>query len=200
MAISSDNRTRHHNRENGTRLWPKTLPIVIALTIIVMLANNASAAQPNFVAGLTGNQEVPSVNSNATGSASFSPVSDSMIRYVVNVTGLTNVTQADLHVAKEGKNGPVVLTIFSSKVPVTNITGILSQGNITSANFQGPMMGKQLSNLTDLMQKGGAYVNVLTVQNPNGEIRGQLGFAGIDETGTNLGEQNVTAEFQDPVD
>ena len=200
MAISSDNRTRHHIRENSTRVWPKTLPIVIALTIIVMLANNASAAQPNFVAGLTGNQEVPSVNSNATGSASFSPVSDSMIRYVVNVTGLTNVTQADLHVAKEGKNGPVVLTIFSSKVPVTNVTGILSEGNITSANFHGPMMGKQLSNLTDLMQKGGAYVNVLTVQNPNGEIRGQLGFAGIDETGTNLGEQNVTAEFQDPVD
>ena len=62
------------------------------------------------------------------------------------------------------------------------------------------MMGKQLSNLTDLMQKGGTYVNVLTVQNPNGEIRGQLGFAGIDETGTNRGEQKVTPEFQDPVD
>ena len=200
MVISSDNHTRDHIRENSTRVWPKTLLIVIALTITVILANNASASQPNFVAGLTGNQEVPSVNTNATGSASFSPVSDSMIRYVVNVTGLSNVTQADLHVAKEGKNGPVVLTIFSSKVPVTNVTGILSEGNITSANFQGSMMGKQLSNLTDLMQKGGAYVNVLTVQNPNGEIRGQLGFAGIDETGTNLGEQNVTAEFQDPVD
>ena len=50
------------------------------------------------------------------------------------------------------------------------------------------------------MQKGNTYVNVLTMQNPNGEIRGQLGFAGIDETGTNLGEQKVTPEFQDPVD
>lgn len=200
MAISFDDRTRHHIRKNGTKLWPKTLVIIFALTMIVILANKASASQPNFVAGLTGNQEVPSVNTNATGSASFSPVSDSMIRYVVNVTGLSNVTEADVHVAKEGNNGPIVLTLFSSKVPVANITGILSQGNITSANFQGSMMGKQLSNLTDLMQKGGAYVNVLTVQNPNGEIRGQLGFAGIDETGTNLGEQNVTAEFQDPVD
>jgi hypothetical protein len=93
-----------------------------------------------------------------------------------------------------------VLLLFSSKVHVTNIAGILSQGNITSANFQGPMMGKELSNLTDLMQQGGAYINVLTVQNPDGEIRGQLGFAGVDETGTNMGEQNVTLEFQDPVD
>jgi CHRD domain len=200
MAILFDSRTRNHIRKNGTKLWPKTLLFIFVLTMIVILPNKASASQPNFVAGLTGNQEVPSVNTNATGSASFSPVSDSMIRYVVNVTGLSNVTEADLHIAKEGKNGPIALTLFSSKAPVTNLTGILSQGNITSANFQGPMMGKQLSNLTDLMQKGGAYVNVLTVQNPNGEIRGQLGFAGIDETGTNLGEQKVTPEFQDPVD
>jgi hypothetical protein len=113
---------------------------------------------------------------------------------------LPPVTQADVHIAKQGNNGPVVLTLFSSKVPVTNITGVLFQGNITSANFQGQLKGNPLSNLTDLMQKGSAYVNILTVQNPKGEIRGQLGFAGIDETGTNLGEQKVTAEFQDPVD
>ena len=43
------------------------------------------------------------------------------------------------------------------------------------------------------MQKGGTYVNVLTVQNPNGEIRGQLGFAGIDETGTNVDEQRLNS-------
>jgi hypothetical protein len=200
MANSFDSHTRNHVRKNGTKLWPKTLLFIFVVTMIVILPNKASASQPNFVAGLTGNQEVPSANTNATGSASFSLVSDTMIRYVVNVTGLSNVTEADLHIAKEGKNGPIVLTLFSSEAPVTNITGILSQGNITSANFQGPMMGKQLSNLTDLMQKGGAYVNVLTVQNPNGEIRGQLGFTGIDETGTNLGEQKVTPEFQDPVD
>ena len=93
MAISFHDRTRPHIRKNGTKLWPKTLVIIFALTMIVILANKASASQPNFVAGLTGNQEVPSVNTNATGSASFSPVSDSMIRYVVNVTGLSNVTE-----------------------------------------------------------------------------------------------------------
>lgn len=200
MVISSDNRTPHRIGENVSRLGPKTLPIFITLSMLVMLVNNASASLPNFVAGLTGNQEVPSVNTSATGSASFSPVSNSMLKYVLNVTGLSNVTEADLHVAKEGKNGPVVLTLFTSKVPMTNITGILSQGNITSANFQGSMNGTQLSNLTDLMQKGDTYLNIITVQNPKGEIRGQLGFAGIDETGTNLGEQKVKPEFQDPVD
>ena len=56
------------------------------------------------------------------------------------------------------------------------------------------MMGKQLSNLTDLMQKGGGYVYVLTVQNPNGEIRRQLSFAGIDETSTNADEQKLNMQ------
>ena len=106
---------------------------------------------------------------------------------------LPQTPQADIHIENR-EIMALLLSLFSSKVYVTNITGILSQGNITSTNFQGPMMGKQLSNLMDLMQKGGAYVNVLTVQNPNGEIRGQLGFAGIDQPSTNVGQQKVNMQ------
>ncbi len=36
------------------------------------------------------------------------------------------------------------------------------------------MAGKQLSDLIDVMKSEGAYVNVHTQQNPDGEIRGQI--------------------------
>jgi CHRD domain len=189
--MSYDNLTKDHLR-NGTRLSPKFLALVIAIPMIVGASNETSAIQPTFVAGLTGNQEVPVVHTNATGTASFLAASNSTTGYVLNVTGMSNVTQADVNVAEQGKNGPIILTLFTSKDPVSNFTGVLSQGNITSANLQGPMKGKQLASLTDLMQNGTAYVNIRTVQNPNGEIRGQIGLAGIDESGTALGEKNLT--------
>ena len=56
------------------------------------------------------------------------------------------------------------------------------------------MKGKQVTDLADIMQQGGAYVNILTVQNPRGEIRGQIGFEGVDESGTTAGQGNITRE------
>jgi hypothetical protein len=189
--MSYDNLTKVHYR-NGARLSPKFIVLVIAIPMIFGTAIETSAIQSTLVAGLTGNQEVPTVLTNATGTASFFATSNSTTGYVLNVTGMSNVTQADVNVAEQGKNGSIILTLFTSKDPVSNFTGVLSQGNITSANLQGPLKGKQLSSLTDLMQNGGAYVNIRTVQNPNGEIRGQIGLAGTDESGTTLGEKNLT--------
>lgn len=51
-------------------------------------------------------------------------------------------------------------------------TGVLSEGNITAANLEGPMAGKPLPNLTSAIRNGITYVNVDTQQNPNREIRG----------------------------
>jgi len=36
------------------------------------------------------------------------------------------------------------------------------------------MKGKQISDLSTAMSNGNAYVNVHTLQNPTGEIRGQI--------------------------
>jgi hypothetical protein len=183
---------------DGLKLLTKMLVIASAIPVIVAtIANQTLATEPTFVAGLTGSQEVPVVDTNSTGTASFVVASNGSITYLINVTAMTNVTQAEVNLAEQGKNGPIILTLFSPKTPLTNITGVLSQGNISSANLEGPMDGKQLSSLRDIMQQGSAYVNIRTTQNPNGEIRGQLGFAGIDESGTNLGEQKVPVETEE---
>jgi hypothetical protein len=171
--------------------------VILTLGVLTSLLSGPAdlvAGQTSFVAGLTGNQEVPAVDSNATGSTSFVSKFPGTMSYVVNVTGITNVTGADLSIGKQGENGPVAVILFKAASPTTKINGTLSEGNISSANLEGPMKGKQVTDLADIMQQGGAYVNILTVQNPRGEIRGQIGFEGVDESGTIAGQGNITRE------
>ncbi len=177
--------------KSGINLSYKLVLLFSGILVMTGLANVASAAQGNFVAGLTGNEVIPPVDTNAQASTSFQPMSGGKLIYILNVTDISNVTQAQIYLGKQGENGPVIFTLFSSEYPISRMSGTLSQGNITPADFQGPMKGKQLSDLISLMQHGGAYVNVITQQNPKGEVRGQIGFEGIDETGTTLGENSL---------
>jgi hypothetical protein len=50
----------------------------------------------------------------------------------------------------------------------------MGKAKITPGDLQGPLNGKQLSDLVKLLEDGDAYVNVHTQQNQNGEIRGQI--------------------------
>jgi len=50
----------------------------------------------------------------------------------------------------------------------------MGKGKITSSDLQGPLADKQISDLVNMIKSGGAYVNVHTQQNQNGEIRGQI--------------------------
>jgi hypothetical protein len=52
--------------------------------------------------------------------------------------------------------------------------GILATGTITSASLVGALKGKTLNDLIVKMNEGNAYVNVHTMMNPGGEIRGQI--------------------------
>lgn len=52
--------------------------------------------------------------------------------------------------------------------------GFYHKETITSAKFKGPLAGKQLSDLINMINNGEAYVDVHTRANPKGEIRGQL--------------------------
>ena len=138
---------------------------------------NSAFAQgaEKFVADLSVSQVVPPIDSKATGSAEFEPTTDaSSISYTVNVTDINAVKAAHIHIGEIGQNGDVVVTLFKSETPTGQLSGILSKGNITSDKLEGPMVGKQLSDLIDVMKSEGAYVNVHTQQNPDGEIRGQI--------------------------
>jgi len=90
---------------------------------------------------------------------------------------MKGVTGAHIHIGKQGENGPAVATLFNpsnSGPPTGTINGLLTAGSLTSSKLTGPLTGKAIGNLVIIIRGGGAYVNVHTTQNRNGEIRGQI--------------------------
>jgi CHRD domain-containing protein len=165
------------------------MPIVISLVVVmsIIVGSNiatsfptfafATVSEQQFTAKLFGDMEVPSIETNATGIAEFRPIlNDDIIAYSLNVTDIDQVTMAHIHQGKEGENGPVVVTLirFKTLTPTGPVNGLLAQGNLTSADLEGPLAGKQLSDLLSAMHSMGVYVDIHTAQYPDGEIRGQI--------------------------
>ena len=141
----------------------------------------------HFSAVLTGDNEVPPVNTDATGKIKlFANPQQNTLDYQLSISNLNGaVTGAHIHKGSIGTNGPVVATLktgntfagASASTSGTDGGGSTStsvSGTITSADLKGPLAGKQVTDLIRLIEDGKAYVNVHTHQNSNGEIRGQL--------------------------
>jgi len=130
-------------------------------------------ANHEFAANLTGQEEVPPVDTQAIGESIFVPIQprNETIDFYVNATGIQAVTQAHIHSGSPGENGPIVVTLFTLN-PVQNDVSI--NGSIAANNLEGPMQGKTVAELIDAIKNNTTYVNIHTEQNPNGEIRGQL--------------------------
>jgi len=148
------------------------LSILIIGTAPLVLHINAQEAEQKFSAKLSGKDEVPSNKSPSTGFAWVRIIGDK-ISYEVNVTDMDKVNAAHIHLGAPGKNGPVVLTLFKGG-PTEQVNGTVGEANVTASNFEGPMKGKQVSDLVTAIKNGTTYVNVHTTDFPNGEIRGQL--------------------------
>jgi hypothetical protein len=46
--------------------------------------------------------------------------------------------------------------------PTGKVNGMLSKGNTSASDLKGPLAGKQMSDLLNLIKAGNAYVNVHT--------------------------------------
>jgi hypothetical protein len=154
-------------------------PVIIGSNIAISFQTFAFAtvSEQQFSSKLFGDMEVPPIETNATGLAEFrATLNEDNVAYSLNVTDIDQVTMAHIHQGKEGENGPVVVTLirFKTLTPTGPVNGLLAQGNITSANLEGPFAGKQLSDLLSAMHSMGVYVDVHTTQYPDGEIRGQI--------------------------
>jgi hypothetical protein len=180
--------------ENKNTVCVALFIVVSGLISITCFAASPSNAEESYVAGLRGIEEVPPVNTSSTGYVNFVLVSD-RLSYVLNVTNIHNVTNANIHLAPFGKNGPIVGQLFESTIPTGMVNGTLSKGDFTADNLQGPIEGQQINDMINHMREGNTYVNVRTSTNPEGEIRGQIGFQGVDETGTTLGEEKLPPEI-----
>ena len=157
------------------------LTVLLAVALLATVVPTASAVGPGqtFVAPSSGAQEVPPNDSRARGQTVFRLSADGEeLHYRLIVANLDGVTQAHIHLAPVGVNGPVVAWLYPSAPPAQLIpgrsSGVLATGEITAADLVGPLAGQPLSALIDEMKAGNTYVNVHTSQFPPGEIRGQI--------------------------
>lgn len=136
----------------------------------------------NYVAHLSGDQEVPPKETLATGEAIFQLNKEGTeLSYKLIVANLEDLHMSHIHIAPAGANGGVVVWPYPSAplavmLPGTT-NGILATGVITSASLVGTLKGKTLNDLITQINEGNAYVNVHTMVNPGGEIRGQISGA-----------------------
>jgi hypothetical protein len=148
------------------------LSILTIGTTPLTLQVAAQESEQKFIAELTGKEEVPPNESPSSGFA-WVKITNDEIRYEVNVTDMDKVNAAHIHLAEAGNNGPVVLTLFMGG-PTEQVNGTVGEANVTASNLEGPMKGKDVTDLVTAMKNGTTYVNVHTTDFPNGEIRGQL--------------------------
>jgi hypothetical protein len=154
---------------------------VLAFGVPMFLAAAVHAAPLSFRATLTGAQEVPAVDEPTRGTASFrfDPGLGTM-RYELRVTSGVGVTQAHLHCAQAGVNGPVVVFLFGPDNTGLDVTGKLASGTITNADViatESDLCGKPLNNIAslyDAILEGRVYANVHTTAHASGVVRAQL--------------------------
>jgi CHRD domain len=156
--------------------------IVIATFVFSAVAFAVAHESKNFGAPLSGDEEVPPVDTNARGhSILHLSKSGDELNFKLIVANIENVTQAHIHCGAEGVNGPIVVFLFPLTPAGVTANGVLSKGTLTNADvIQRPSSVEcpgGVANLDELIAKlrsGDAYVNAHTIANPGGEIRGQV--------------------------
>ena len=149
---------------------------------MLSLVAPASAMKINFRAHLTGSQEVPAVDSKGRGEAIFQlNAAGDALKYKLIVANIEDVVQAHIHCGPADANGPVVAFLFGPSTTGGTANGVLAHGEIADTNVI-PRSGStacpggvaDLESLIAQMMAGNTYVNVHTLANPSGEIRGQI--------------------------
>lgn len=152
-----------------------TVAALIALGGVALGQKGNSFATADFVAELSGDNEVPPVSTDATGEAKFT-VDGNEVHFELEVEDGENVfgaAGAHIHCAPEGANGPVVV-FLAGAVPGGFDGDIEVKATFDGDNIVNTVCGATIAELVESMESGDAYVNVHSTQNPGGEIRGQI--------------------------
>jgi hypothetical protein len=164
----------------------RTIMLVGMLALGLLAVAPAAVAGDNFVATLSGSQEVPARDTQARGVATFKLSADgTALAFKLNVANIDNVVAAHIHCGAVGVNGPVGVTLFVGAPGGGRVSGTLAEGTITAPDAGNGCGWTDLAAVLAAMASGATYVNVHTndgVDPPNtgpgdfpgGEIRGQV--------------------------
>ncbi|MFZ5654398.1 MAG: CHRD domain-containing protein [Pseudomonadota bacterium] len=146
------------------------LPFRLFVTALLSLAPLGAWAG-NFVAHCNGDAEVPPVDTAGQCQAVFKVRGDTL-DYLLVVANVREVVAAHIHCAPEGVDGPIGVTLYGG-APVST-SGILAQGPILAPDVGNACGWVELADVIAALAAGDTYVNVHTVANPGGEVRGQV--------------------------
>jgi CHRD domain len=134
--------------------WLRWQPLAGAAGAMFFATGVALAADVKV--SLSGDQEVPPVKTEASGSATITVNPDKTVSGHVTTKGITGVA-AHIHEAAMGKNGAVIVPLAKGDGE-WNVPG---GARLTDAQYAA-------------FEKGDLYINVHSAAHPDGEIRGQL--------------------------
>jgi CHRD domain len=151
--------------------------LAIGLTGAIASCSDSTSLSENFQDDATWtatlSAEAPGVTSAATGRAFFIDHGNT-IDYMIEYSGLTsNATNAHLHTTS---NSNVYIQLPFVRQTAGTVFGSIdvSAGVVDVAPTPGPTGNQTVAELRSLLASGGLYVNVHTVNNPGGEIRGTV--------------------------
>ena len=151
--------------------------LMLTLAMVIFLVPAASAGGNgngrSYSTNLSGSEEVVPVETEATGRATFQATKNgTVLNYQLRVKNIEDVVAAHIHCASAGVDGPVGVTLFSGGL--TSANGILAKGKILAPNSGNGCDWANLDAVIAALDSGDTYVNVHTLTNSGGEIRGQI--------------------------
>lgn len=181
-----------------------TLYFIIQATGTVVSSESNLLQQPqqnqSYIANLTGDNDIPPVNTNATGIVKFITndhyYDNNELYYEINLTNIhSDVGKVDIHMGNKNENGPAVITLYQtttslpSEICCTSAdseyekTKLFFNGTVFTQAFEFGPLGdsRNITDLVKLFNNGSTYVQVYTYHpdspslfGMDGEIRGQI--------------------------
>ncbi|MFN0094627.1 MAG: CHRD domain-containing protein [Dehalococcoidia bacterium] len=157
----------------GVRRWaPLSVATGAAIAGVALLfgaASSGSAQAPGINIPLSGAEEVPAVETTASGRFTAT-LGGGSLDGELRANG-TALTMAHIHLGAKGANGPVVAFLFGPDA--TGVNAIHQSVSVTPDKLLGPLAGNW-QGFVNALRRGELYVNVHSVANPPGVIRGQI--------------------------
>ena len=161
--------------------------------VMVAVPKQAAVVTPQFIATLSGANEVPPVTTTAAGQATFNlraastrdsddhVSSGPSLAFKISLTGIHSVRRIEIRQAAAGAVGPLVATLSRGDDDgedddhgTSSTSGVFSvSGRLRPRSLKGTFAGNWTA-FTAALSSGGLYVNVTTRSQPGGEVRGQI--------------------------